>query len=287
MFVTADGHTAFMHIPKCAGTSIRHSAAGRLAFARREMARDLALAPDDPALQHDDRLTFRHPALGPVKLDHLPLWILRDHFPGTYASLLRATGFSILRPPRERFLSGLVERLYEFEGVAKIDITARRLAAAADETCRSLEQRPAVFEADRIHNAPQHGFVELEGRRLVGALFTTEDIVAVEAFLAPRIGPVAVGRARVAYSPRPVVAHCLAAVRPFAGIVRPRARGWIREVLVGLGLVRGRSGESARTRLDADVERFIETFYRRDFELYEIARGRAPHSAEPPLAATV
>lgn len=88
----------FVHIPKCAGSSVHAQLS--LFDAR------------DPA-SHRGGV---HPVLGPIHFAHIPLRFLRDHFPAEFAKLGVYRSFALTRDPRARFVSATVQHLREFRG---------------------------------------------------------------------------------------------------------------------------------------------------------------------------
>lgn len=87
----------FVHVPKCAGTSVRTQ------IATCDSAH-VALAQ-----------TGMHPVLGHIDYGHIPLSQLREHFPTHYDYLERLDAFAVIRDPLSRFGSSLRQLLWQYE----------------------------------------------------------------------------------------------------------------------------------------------------------------------------
>src|SRR5215468_7000541 len=105
MIICDDRQFAFVHIPKCAGTSIRR-----------------ALRQADTTGEAFFRIAD-HPVMGLVHLAHLTLADLAEHYPDTLAQIARYRSMAIVRDPVERFYSAVFQRLREFKEVPQSAIS--------------------------------------------------------------------------------------------------------------------------------------------------------------------
>lgn len=97
MIISPKHGFVFVHIPKCAGTSIR---------------RQLGSCDEDAVSLAE---AGSHPVLGRIDYGHVPLTTLRTHFPEHFAELRRLDAFAVVRDPLERFGSALRQSLWQFE----------------------------------------------------------------------------------------------------------------------------------------------------------------------------
>ncbi len=97
MIISPQHQFVFVHIPKCAGTSVRHQ-----------------LRQCDP----DHIFLGRpgdHPVLGQIDYAHIPMAQLRDHFPEYFADVQRYDAFALVRSPLDRFGSSLRQLMWQYE----------------------------------------------------------------------------------------------------------------------------------------------------------------------------
>ncbi len=97
MIISPQHQFAFVHIPKCAGTSVRHQ-----------------LRQCDP----DHIFLGRpgdHPVLGQIDYAHIPMAQLRDHFPEYFTDVQRYDAFALVRAPLDRFGSSLRQLMWQYE----------------------------------------------------------------------------------------------------------------------------------------------------------------------------
>ena len=97
MIICPEQGFVFVHIPKCAGSSVRSQ-----------------IVKCDPA--HIARGDMSdHPVLGQIDLGHIPLSQMREHFPEDYAYVRDLPAFAVVRDPLDRFGSALRQVLWQYE----------------------------------------------------------------------------------------------------------------------------------------------------------------------------
>jgi hypothetical protein len=265
----------FVHIPKCAGLSIYRGLEPIAAFPLDAFAADLGLpAPDAQALITP--FGFEHPTLGKLHQAHLPLQTLRDHFPRCL-DLLRGspTSFAVLRDPRQRFFSALMQHLREFGGVGAVSITEDMLRRHAGPICEKLARDPEVFDLHHIHFARQTAFLDLDGDRLVTRLFAIEDMAALETWLVetyntPRFLEQSRNRSR---QPRGGLRHVQPVIKAVAYLLLPRPlRQKLHPLWVNSPLYRKASEGYDQMDLGAETEAFIQSHYAQDAALHAATR---------------
>ena len=246
----------FVHIPKCAGTSVR-----------------LQLRACDPAHVFMGR-TAEHPVLGTTDYAHIPLRHLRVHFPEEYAALDRMDGFAIVRDPLTRFGSALRQVLWQYE---QRPMTLIPAAEVRDRTLRMLDEIAAVLD-DPPHRfvffTRQEDYVFDQGRQIVEHLVPVELTAELIAYFAHRSGvPLDTGR----HSNRNVDLR----IKGRAGRVAYGVNAWLRRRLPDRMHARMKgaalrllarpttAAESAGVLDLPEVQAFVAEHYAGDIRLYD------------------
>lgn len=159
--IISDTHRfAFVHIPKCAGSSVRH-----------------ALAPfDDAAQRYFDKGVSDHPGLGRLDHAHIPLSVLQSHFADDFAKLQDYASFAILRDPYSRFPSSLHERFTQRDRKSLGDISIDDVAKEVDQVLTTLSAHPKdspILDPGLIHFSRQRDYIYLNKTQVVDNLYTT------------------------------------------------------------------------------------------------------------------
>lgn len=158
MIISHRHQIAFVHIPKCAGTSVRSQLNAisdtEIRFAKFKM----------------------HPVLGRVHMGHLPLWVIRDHYPDYFESLCAYRTYAVCREPHARFQSAVSEQLGDrLHGKSQRESqdlmvdTALRAIDAISGTKRLVDGNYCVF-------IPQTHFVYLDCKKIVKKIFQMQDV---------------------------------------------------------------------------------------------------------------
>ncbi|MFC3098019.1 sulfotransferase family 2 domain-containing protein [Alteraurantiacibacter palmitatis] len=185
MIVSDTYHFAFIHIPKCAGTTVR-AALEQFDERQDEITRGLTAHPSRP-------FTYA-PAPGVAFADfhHLTLGQLQRWFPAELARIEASRSFAVIRDPHERLISSLSQRLKQFHGLAVEDLPPARFAGALDET---LAQLGDLLDArddlpfDFVHFQPQADYILLDGTRVVEQLFGMNQMAQFQAAIAAHFAP--------------------------------------------------------------------------------------------------
>jgi hypothetical protein len=213
------------------------------------------------SIEHMDPACMIHAELGRIHTKHLPLAVLRAHFPTLWHSFEQSRSFAMLRDPRDRFISAVFQRLREMKGKGAADLDDAIITQEAESACEWLEQHEEVHELDYIHFSRQADFLLLDGKQIVERCFAIENFDDAAAWLRREFGFAAETR------------------RPKNRSVK--AVTWLRPVAPALGRVykaalplRWRQGLSPYWRRSGllKVEAFIDRYYRRDRELHQAFR---------------
>lgn len=270
-----DAHrAAFVHIPKCGGTSVSlqfselDSYAG--AFRRKGV----------------------HPALGSIHYAHIPLAHLEQHYPDEFEKIATYQSFALVRDPHDRFASATFQRLEEFGGASrlnvtsKLDITSKQALGEAREVIRWLADRDTFCDLEYIHFSRQIDYVELRGQRIVDHVFPLENIsdmaAALEAFCGIRFDPERRENTNFASNNR------LLAMLHVAKPIYSRLTSWeFRKRVVGTlrrWNMHGPDSLYAELRQDPEVSSFVGDYYAMDFALYRSAKARLSEPVKEPGA---
>ncbi|NOE35821.1 sulfotransferase family 2 domain-containing protein [Ruegeria sp. HKCCD7318] len=156
--ILSDSHRfVFVHIPKCAGTTVR------------------------TALQrfHEGDLRFhktveRHPQLGLIDFRHMPLQLLAEVDQEAFDKLHTYKSFALLRDPLERFRSSLAQRAKMYLGQEFAQLGSDDIRAEVERVINYLQAEPRVIAPEFIHFSRQSDFVSLNNQLLVKNLFPVE-----------------------------------------------------------------------------------------------------------------
>ncbi len=275
MLIYNKGALAFLHVPKNGGKSIRASLDARFTLELGATAADLGISEEELAAGYAGGDGIAHPVLGKVKLEHLPLHFWHEHFPQSFAAFRTARSLVLLRDPRDRFFSAILQRLGEYHDMKALRADDPIVTEEALRVSEWLAARDAFSDMEYIHFTRQADYVELDGERLVTALFPLEDITAAEAWIAEAMGEtVQVSHDHARREPK-------AWAKPIQPIVRFVGRNLIpaaiKRTIYPLWRSSGAFEDASRRyktiSLDPQVEAFIDSYYARDGELLAQARG--------------
>ncbi|RDC74444.1 hypothetical protein DLJ49_03920 [Rhodovulum sp. 12E13] len=144
---------AFVHIPKCAGTTVR--------------ARIRRFDSCDGFFERPKE----HPGLGRVDFAHIPLRMLARAFPEVLQKLRDYNSFAVIRDPLDRFGSSLRQTLHFYEHVYPTEMSRTELHDAVRRMIDRLEGAPDWARHDLAFFQRQVDFVDLDGERIVDRLF--------------------------------------------------------------------------------------------------------------------
>lgn len=252
----------FVHIPKCAGTSVRTQI-------ERCDPTHVALAEVD-----------EHPVLGRIDYGHIPLPLLREHFPDEYWALETLTSFAIVRDPLSRFGSALRQMLWQYE---KRPMTLVPRDELRELALRAIDEAAAgigASSARHIFFARQSDFVFDGDRRLVRHLVPIEEVAAFIAFLAEKTNTSMDPETRSNQN----VELRFKGLGPLAyrinGFLRQRLplslHARLKDAALSLLSARGSAAEASGILDLPEVRDFVAEAYARDTELHALARAEAP-----------
>jgi len=259
----------FVHIPKCAGTTMRD-----------------ALAPfDQTAELFYDRAVVVHPLLGPLDHRHIPLSVLRDHFPGEFARLAAYRSVALVRDPRSRFPSSLHERFVQRDRkpLSKRDPgeVAREIDTVLDQLARLPADTP-ITDPELIHFSRQRDYIYLDGTQIVREPRTVAEVDDLMAELSRLTGQTirsdGTKNRRYAFASPLVEKVQLAITRPIESSL-PR-RVWkpvyrpFKSIFLATGLMRPGGNPLSELPNSAEIDAFVREFYAADLVLFAETEAR-------------
>ena len=267
MILSERYRTAFIHIPKCGGSSVRAA---------------LQIYHDSGAWPHNNAAD--HPDLGWTQFNHVPLAVLKQYFPDAFERVESFESFAISRDPLARFRSACAQRARQHLGFNIEDVSDARVRGMVDEVIAHLSRADGFPAVEFVHFTRQRDFVDLGGERIVKNVFPLERLddffAAISVHLEGDVRPQSRKRATYGYrSPvlRAVVPPLARATRrwmPKAAYQRVRSRVH--------GVVKRSYGEAGSKVFESDeVRDFASEFYAGDAELHRqaLAERRAGHGA--------
>lgn len=164
----------FVHIPKCAGTSVR-----------------------TPLSQFDDRQGFytnrvdQHHSLGLLDYVHIPLFTLRDFFNADYKKFEHYWAFTVIRDPFLRFPSSLSQQLKMYGERPIQNLGKKEVKSEIDRVISFLSKQPQnnhQLPAHYIHFQKQVDFIYVDGKKTVKSLYTVDQVGKLLEQISDRVG---------------------------------------------------------------------------------------------------
>ena len=252
MIISDQYEFAFIHIPKCAGSSVKAA---------------------NPTIDNIFDGTFEtHKALGPVDLSHLPLWAFRQHFPDVFDKICQYQSFAVTRDPLERFGSSVTQRCRQYLNYKASDITPDVLVRAAQEAMSFLTENPGSLTPEFIHFVPQANYITLEGETIVKHVDLPGHFSQLNRFLKDRnLTPVSTSsRQNATVEPaNKTLKNVLHTLRPLYRAVLPQNLKdtlWLK--LIDAGIYAPEADRYAPLMENPEIIAFINDFYAEDFEIF-------------------
>jgi hypothetical protein len=261
MIIDDKHKVAFIHIPKCGGTSIAVQLSGLDSY------------------DGYFRRNGEHPQLGRAPYMHIPLFYLKQEFPDVFEKVAAYRSFALIREPYERFASATFQRLAEYDGVSltpRSQITVEAAISEGRKVAEWLSGRDSFWSMDYIHFTRQADYVFLGGEQVVHNVFPMEDMSAMTSCIESHcdIAIDASRRENPNFATSGGLVRSLHVLKP----IYSRLTTWpMRRRLIAL--LRKLNWYSPAPlykmfRDDPVIGAFVDDYYSRDFALYDAARDR-------------
>lgn len=246
MIISDELEFAYVHIPKCGGTSVKSSNP------------NLELTSVDNG--HDQ---MSH---------HVPLVHIKATDPELYKKVFNYNSFAHVRDPVARFRSALFEHSRNFLQLSSSYCDDASLLRLAYSVADVLENNDFPYPEKYEHFTPQHCYIEVDGVCIIKNIGVIGDFRELNEFFSKGgLHPV-IESYNVSYTPIQGLFSCLAKfVQPLVSILlAPELKHKIWNWLISKGLYEVSKENSTDFLLnDPKIISFIRLFYARDFELYE------------------
>ena len=133
MIISDRNKFVFIHIPKCAGTSVR---------SRIEHL-------DDRNGAYSSRLD-EHPELGLLNYVHIPLQTLKDQFPSEYVCVETYRSMAVMRDPSSRFVSSVSQYCNRYSDVEMRNHNIKTLRKQVDKLIDAIEEQEVLNPGGRL-----------------------------------------------------------------------------------------------------------------------------------------
>jgi hypothetical protein len=257
MIISQSHNFGFVHIAKCAGSTIR------------QQLRD----KDDLGGRFYKTMTL--PGLGRINANHLSLQMLRDHFPEELAQLKAVTSYTLTRDPMGRFVSG-ISQLMRDRGMDPGTASHDDVLIQARGVMVYLNALDGFPDLEHILFARQIDYVMLEGEKIVSHVCAMEDIDALFDVMATRhdlhLMKDTVWNPTVTYKV-PALSDILNRAKWFAQKVLP-LRGYValRDFAAKKLTTKGAPQLSETLRGSVEISDFVERYYANDRALHAQAQ---------------
>ncbi len=251
---------AFVHIPKCAGSSVKEQ-----------------LRPLDEADGRYERAQ-PHPEYGRVHRAHLPLWLHAELYPDDFAALQTYTTYAVLRDPFARFGSALAQRLEQFFKIDPFALSESELRREIDTVVTFLQENPKSPQLEFCHFLPQVDFVDYADQRFVTELYRLQDVPVLMADIGARTGHSFLDHARANQKHNfksPAIKSLAMRANALAKSVLPASAHAALKNRVADTLTQSGKGQVWSDVLASQmVQDFVQTYYRADIDLLDAAPHR-------------
>lgn len=173
MLINDTNKTVFVHIPKCAGVSVRE-----------------AIKEYDESggkFWH----VKKHRELGFIEYAHIPLFILREYFNEDYLKIINYESFAVVRDPFDRFPSSFSQHVWASDRRGIHDFKKMELHSRVDAAIKLLmlnSDAESYLTYDYIHFQRQVNFVFDRGERLVDHIYMLSDVSLMLGEIGERLG---------------------------------------------------------------------------------------------------
>ncbi len=258
MIIDDKHEIAFIHIPKCAGTTVRKH-----------------LQPFDRSNGYFTARVEKHNQLGMLDYVHIPLFVLKEYFLEEFDLVNEYWSFAIMRDPFSRFASSVSQRLKMYGGMPIHEMSKGEIINEVNvciDFLRSKSGNYVLLPAEYIHFQRQIDYIYVDKKKVVKSIYTMSDISLVLNLLQEKIGgeaeDIADGESLASENNTLVYRNDL--IRLIIKMIKPCSSllpNGIRDVFRDKVYV-SRDSKMADVFMSDTVRGFVEDYYRSDIELF-------------------
>lgn len=272
MIISHTHRFAFVHIPKCAGTTIRKQ-----------------LQPFDSLGGKFTKRVDKHPVLQNLDYVHIPLFTLREYFPAEFNAVQSYYSFAVMRNPINRFASSLYQRLDMYSDVPARRMSARAIRYAIDEAIEFLSNQasePHLLPPEFIHFQRQVDYIMLDNCTVIGNIYRIDDVDKLLNDLTVRIGESIYPKREQTYVFKKSMAYknknlgaAIDASLPLTGFIVRRLPAKIKHV-IQQKMFEPLNDQLLKYFSEAHVIDFIMEYYAQDIVLWQHYNARSRDSID-------
>lgn len=194
----------FIHIPKCAGTTVKNY-----------------LRKLDDTNGKFSSLNRQHQVLGSVDFTHIPLVVLKNNFPREYEKVCEYHSFAIIRDPYSRFASSLSQRLKMYNEKPLKDFSSNEIKQEIKKVVGYLVRNENVeyLPPEYIHFQRQNSYLYDDKRLVVKRLYTPENYERLLNDISLLVSEdIVIGDKNLEYANRSVVYRSLFMQKTYSGV---------------------------------------------------------------------
>jgi len=159
MIISYTKRICFIHIPKCAGTTIRK-----------------LLRPIDEKSWEIEKNELKKRK---YDIDHLPLFALEKFLPQIYSKIFDFDTYAIVRNPYERFTSAFSQRMIMYRGRKLHDLSKKELKHEIETLIEYLvknNKENFLLQNEYIHFSKQTEYIFNHNQQLIKNIYTIDEI---------------------------------------------------------------------------------------------------------------
>lgn len=266
---------AFLHIPKNAGKAMRLSLENAAAISYDAIARDLQVTTAEA--EHLMEAPVQLPGAGAVQPEHVPLATMAAHFPHSFEVLRKSRSLALIREPRDRFFSAILQRMGEYKDLKGLRADDPLVIEEIGNVCDHLARVGPQHQLEYTHFVRQVDYTDFEGVRVVDAIFPMDRMDKAAEWIEAKTGlKIVVVQDHVRREPK----KWSRAIQPAAryigrNLLTPPVKRAVYSLWMNSGVFANAAGRYQAIPLGAEVESFIAEYYRQDFALYKEAQRAA------------
>lgn len=254
MLISQRHKVAFVHIPKCGGSTVRHQFS-EITDIGTEFAGVL-----------------NHPVLGRVRLGHLPLWALHDHYRDAFEALSHCHSFALCRDVFDRFESAVSQHLYLHQGQRINNFNLDEVLNASQNIIEKLRADDHLVSEEYCHFIRQADFIFFQGNKVIDTLYPLSEIGRLVEDLSAATG---VAASTTLHSNQTLNFRSKGSekiIRQLSGATKRllplQAHARVKKAAKSL-FTRGGSRHKGFAQKDPEIAKFIKEYYAQDIVLFD------------------